>query len=243
MVFTKTMFSDEARTLVKAWETVQDDNDAMESGDKTNLDRWQIATNDSHGSDGDIYLVHPAIRRHTDTVANEESCKQRSLGDDDNDDVLTGDYLEDDTIDTDCDTVLSPQRASTSKDNSAMGNEWRFSVVYSDTWRVPVLYFTVQKLNDGSPCLRTEVLHSLQIHGKHKEVQVVGDTWDFVSSEEHPITGIPSFFLHPCQTSERLELLLHSGKAASEQGKTSSPFLLSWMSMIFPAVGIYMSPK
>ncbi len=32
--------------------------------------------------------------------------------------------------------------------------------------------------------------------------------WTFVSYEEHPITGIPSFFLHPCQTSKRLQLVL-----------------------------------
>lgn len=107
--------------------------------------------------------------------------------------------------------------------------EWRFSVVYSDTWRVPVLYFTVQD-GHGSPFPRSEVLRLVKA-----DQTVVGmeeeDTWDFLSYDEHPITGLPSFFLHPCQTDAILQRFQQSTK------------LLSWLSFVLPAVGFRIPPK
>ena len=40
------------------------------------------------------------------------------------------------------------------------------------------------------------------------DIMTEEDLWEFISQEEHPMTGVPSFFLHPCQTSMRMELLL-----------------------------------
>ncbi len=47
------------------------------------------------------------------------------------------------------------------------------------------------------------------------------EDWTFVSHEEHPITGIPSYFLHPCQTSKRLHLVFDNNVAASHADKTT----------------------
>jgi len=132
---------------------------------------------------------------------------------DDEDDTNTFEY-EDDTL-LDADTV-SPTK-------QLQKVEWRLSIVFSDTWMVPMLYFTV-KQSDGTPYLRSQVLKLLNTND-------IQDTWDFVSYEEHPMTGEPSFFLHPCQTSEKLSLLCGERNQA-----TISP-LLSWVTMILPAVG------
>ena len=107
--------------------------------------------------------------------------------------------------------------------------KWSFSIVYSDTWMVPILYFAVTHL-DGMPCLRSEVLNALTINE-----QDFDDTWDFISYEEHPITGLPSFFLHPCQTSERLRLL--------QEAQPATASLLSWAAMLLPAVGFRIPTK
>ena len=72
------------------------------------------------------------------------------------------------------------------------------------------------------------------------------DGWDFVSYKEHPIAGIPSFFLHPCQTAKRLHLLMAIGAECDDyvDGKKKSAIvLLSWLSMILLSTGFHMSPR
>jgi hypothetical protein len=106
--------------------------------------------------------------------------------------------------------------------------QWTFSIVYSDTYRVPVLYFHVQEMN-GAPCTRQKVLKWL-----YPNAQGVTDTWEFVSQEEHSFTGLPSFFLHPCQTSQRLRLVNKMG---------DNSILWTWMSMILPVVNHSIPPS
>lgn len=116
--------------------------------------------------------------------------------------------------------------------------EWRFSVAYSDVWLVPVLYFTVQRITDGAPCTRQEVLDMLHLYN-HQNFATAGlddSSWDFCSYDEHPVSGMPSFFLHPCRTLERLEALKASVQCPSVR-------LWSWFSMILPTVGLSVSPK
>ena len=123
--------------------------------------------------------------------------------------------------------------------------EWSFSVAYSHVWAVPVLYFRVQYLN-GMPLSRPEVLNILRCGADHDVVKSDDSTqgvsveeddgWNFVSYEEHPITGVPSFFLHPCQTSKRLHLLMATGTNSDDsvEKNKSAVVLLSWLSMILP---------
>jgi ubiquitin-like-conjugating enzyme ATG10 len=106
--------------------------------------------------------------------------------------------------------------------------EWSFSVVYSHIWHVPVLYFTVQ-MQDGTPLTRNEVIDSL--HSYCSDPDSFVHTSDFVTIDEHPVTGSPSYFLHPCQTLRRMEIFTHQLTCPALR-------LWSWMSMLFPTVGI-----
>ena len=112
--------------------------------------------------------------------------------------------------------------------------EWRLSIVYSDTWRVPVLYFNVTKSN-GSPYTRTDLIRYLMAKNQNLKNEVE-DSWEFVSHEEHPISGSPSLFLHPCQSHKRLQ-------AMGANSLNHSNRLWSWMSMVFPSLGFSISPK
>lgn len=105
--------------------------------------------------------------------------------------------------------------------------EWSFSVVFHEIWRVPTLYFDVNG-SDGTPITREEVVRLVS------DSMTEEQSWDFISQEEHPMTGSPSFFLHPCQTVAKMELLL-------PQEHNLCP-LLSWMSMILPSVGCSINP-
>ena len=168
--------------------------------------------------------------------------------------------------------------------------EWSFSIVFHELWRVPTLYFQCCHI-DGTPLLRQEVLKILfnisstltssgslehdsltnkiddpgALGGDAAEIMMTEEqTWEFVSQEEHPMTGMPCYFLHPCQTAVRMELLLHShqqqghsnhenrqqkynwkrGNHYDHKAFTVNPRecpLLSWMSMILPVVGCKIS--
>ncbi|KAF1330847.1 Polysaccharide lyase, partial [Globisporangium splendens] len=83
-----------------------------------------------------------------------------------------------------------------------------FHIVYHVIYQTPVLYFRATRL-DGSP-----VRINAQIGGLHLPGSKADST--FVSMEEHPVLGTPFWFLHPCETSAAMELLLHQQCPTSE---------------------------
>lgn len=185
------------------------------------LTSWVIEANNDN-----IYLAHPPVL----FCSNDYYDKHR---------------IDNSTIDED---EIDSSGSNVEFDESTVRNcnptcydvtEWTFSIVFHDTWRVPTLYFHVHDI-DGTPITRDKVVTILLSSTRGNETNANGsimteeETWDFVSQEEHPMTGKPSFFLHPCQAAAKMELLLH-------QPKHYCP-LLSWMSMILPSVGCAISP-
>jgi hypothetical protein len=186
---------------------------------------WSI---ESGWDDGDVYLVHPVVRRSS-RDAQHAGNADHLVSVDENESTEEVLWSDESVID-DPDVVVKDLEHQI--ESSESESEWNFSIVYSETWRVPVLYFRVQQ-RDGTPCSRNHVLEVLAGDSHQNQVR---DSWDFVSHEEHPISRCPSFFLHPCRTQERLETL---------QASTSDEALrlLSWMSMIFPSVGYSISSR
>ena len=97
--------------------------------------------------------------------------------------------------------------------------EWRLSIVYHPVYCVPALYFRVQYL-DGTPCVLSELVNQNLLFSENKE-----DTSMLVSEEEHPMTGLPYYVVHPCQTSDCLDLFC-------EPNRPKGSILWSWMSMV-----------
>lgn len=208
MIFSRNEFVRDAKRFCHAFkETASSSiipND--EDTDPTVLLQWDLVGELTNN----VYVTHPPV---VCAVSESAMCSDIQLN------ASTQAFeFEDATLAVDPDSISSPQERQLA--------EWRFSIVYSDTWMVPVLYFTV-KQTDGMPFQRSQVLDMLSV-----DENAVGDTWDFVSYEEHPITGEPSFFLHPCQTSNRMGQLFQQSKQ-----RNASSFLLSWTSMTLPAVG------
>lgn len=179
----------------------QDLSEALRSlsfSEESTLLKWSLQTSE-HGQ----YLVHPVVVRHS---AFDATSKEIAADED----------LEDYSIALEEELTHMPSSLSVSL-------EWRFTIVFSETWRVPVLHFTVQD-SAGNPCPREQVLSMLPTAKQHN------DTWNFVSYDEHPITGTPSYFLHPCQTQDILTLL-------QNDCVQSTSLLLSWLSLILPTIG------
>ncbi|KAE8225323.1 hypothetical protein CF319_g1915 [Tilletia indica] len=106
------------------------------------------------------------------------------------------------------------------------------SICYSTTWRVPVFYLSVSR-SDGSPLTLQQVIRSSIVqHELDPLTERAGQRRDSssepsrpdepqesqpadlpatfapISSTEHPITGEPVLYLHPCETAAWLETLL-----------------------------------
>jgi hypothetical protein len=247
MELSQTEFNQNARALVSALVASQqeeNDNEATQfKSDEWLLSNWRLKCGTANDREC-IYLVHPPILVVSKSYEPSEGTTGGEI--DFVGDSLWGEQplLEDTTILEDTESIIhqtNHEHLSTT--------QWSFSIVYSDTYRVPVLYFYVQEKN-GSPCSRQHVLEILkgQMSMSTCTDDIPQDTWEFMSQEEHPYTGIPSFFLHPCQSSQKLQLLLSSSnRTASPTGNDTESsegaesfkcaILWTWMSMILPAVG------
>jgi hypothetical protein len=175
------------------------------------LSRWKLV----ESGDGYKYLQHEPVTSTRPTHGR--------LHDDAVEEV---DAMIDNSVLVDYDIDFLEESASS---NSNI--EWSFSIVYSDTYQVPTLYFHVQH-QDGSPCIRSQVLQWLQ---EDTIDESETNSWDFVSQEQHPHTGFPSYFLHPCRTSERMKLLQESFSSRRDD-MAGINFLWVWMSMVLPSV-------
>jgi Autophagocytosis associated protein, active-site domain len=123
---------------------------------------------------------------------------------------------------------------------------WTLSGVYSHVWHVPVLYFTVQRGN-GTHMTRPELLTELKFYQNNATAvsgaavnsttpSLLSDlSWEFCSYELHPVTGMPSFMVHPCQTKECLQVLQTTRRCNLSNVALD---VWSWLSWILPSIGV-----
>ena len=234
-------FVEESKLLVDALKVFLIDN--IERNDQDHhpfhssfLDRWSLEQPDD-GYDT-IILIHPAVQREITVSSTENDQKHENRQDwtvTTDQEEEKEDLLCDDTVLQDDPEVSASSWACGANNDLTLTTEWHFSIVYSDTWRAPVLYFTVQNSSrNGSPFHRSEIVELL---AGYSPSNMVEDTWDFLSQEEHPIFRHPSFFLHPCRTMERLSSVVLMNHESTEKNEKDRCLLLSWMALILPSVG------
>ncbi|XP_039821916.1 ubiquitin-like-conjugating enzyme ATG10 isoform X1 [Panicum virgatum] len=109
-----------------------------------------------------------------------------------------------------------------------------FHVVYSYSYKVPVLYFQGHR-SDG----QLLTLDEIKQHLPSNSLKVLSESkWTFITREEHPHLSRPWFTLHPCATSDWMKLLLEESKVAIEE--QSLRYLSTWLSVVGQAVGLKM---
>lgn len=226
-------FEQDARGLLEALKTVLGEKAAGDDRDVSRafiLDSWKLEGDDCEGV---FYLSHPPIT----TVTQQEGLLQLLV---ENDGARPSTPVDDDLDEDDTIFVDTAQvRVADIHDDRPVTSDtitWNFSIVYSETYQVPVLYFHAQHTFSGEPCSRAQVLKYLS-----PGVTASNDSWEFVSQEPHPQTGFPSYFLHPCRTAVRMKLLRHDHEKNGDDHNNPN-YLWVWMSMIFPTVGHAIPP-
>ncbi|KAK0761104.1 hypothetical protein N5P37_006048, partial [Trichoderma harzianum] len=101
------------------------------------------------------------------------------------------------------------------------------------TYRVPCLWFSLHDLPSDEPAFNIDTVFRRLVPDSYKDglrrgVGGIGG----ISADHHPITGVPSFFLHPC--------LL--GDAISSFQCSRENYLMIWFGLVGGCVGLWV-PK
>ncbi|KAE9611154.1 hypothetical protein Lalb_Chr07g0194661 [Lupinus albus] len=113
-------------------------------------------------------------------------------------------------------------------------NHYDFHIVYSPSYRVPVLYFRACH-SDGQPLSFDEIEKDLP---GHSSKLLSESKWTFITNEEHPYLNRPWYKLHPCGTSDWMKLLFQNDTSLNKNGFVIEQYLVSWFSVIGQVVGL-----
>ena len=137
--------------------------------------------------------------------------------------------------------VPAPTSSSLTAPSAAVWCEWH--VVYSTTYRVPVLLFQLT-FADGQPLDDEQVMQAIASHTDGRTSSLLAaDTRDAelppVSCISHPALCRPFYCLHPCQTAHVMALLQsESTTRAISECSEGALNVLAWLSAIGPFVGL-----
>ncbi|KAA8543585.1 hypothetical protein F0562_021669 [Nyssa sinensis] len=113
-------------------------------------------------------------------------------------------------------------------------HHYDFHILYSSSYRVPVLYFRAH-CSDGQPLVLDDIEKDLPANsGK----VLMESKWTFITQEEHPHLNRPWYILHPCGTSEWIKLLFMTEASLSKGGVAVEQYLVSWFSVVGQVIGI-----
>ncbi|KAI0751329.1 hypothetical protein C8Q80DRAFT_1268584 [Daedaleopsis nitida] len=149
--------------------------------------------------------------------------------------ATSSDVAEDDTESPDCSAEHDDAVCDVpSLDSSLTCNQY---IVYSSTFQVPTLYFTLHDTS-GSPLALDQIVktalfrpHALPTaEGNAFALTLPNSAFALLSQGDHPTLGTPSWYFHPCHTTEVMGELMAEIEDSSGDG-------LRWMEAWFMVMG------
>lgn len=110
-------------------------------------------------------------------------------------------------------------------------------VVHSPSYQVPVLYLTFQRVSPYKtlpykPSTADEAYELLVPSLYKPAIQNVG-IMGALSMTDHPMSGLPTYFVHPCRTAEAIQAII-----GDVRNVEAERYLLMWLGMIGSSVGL-----
>ncbi|KAJ4421395.1 E2-like conjugating enzyme atg10 [Gnomoniopsis sp. IMI 355080] len=100
------------------------------------------------------------------------------------------------------------------------------------TYQAPCLWFSLDRLPVDEPAFNIDTVFRRLVPDQYKDsLRRVGNIGG-ISADHHPVTGVPSFFVHPC--------LL--GDAMSNFDCSKEDYLMVWLGLVGGCVGLWV-PK
>lgn len=107
-------------------------------------------------------------------------------------------------------------------------HRYDFHIVYSSSYKVPVLYFRAYR-SDGQPLVLDDIEKDLPAYSAKVLIE---SKWTFITQEEHPYLNRPWHTLHPCGTSEWMKLLFITDASQAKGRVVFEKYLVSWLSVV-----------
>ncbi|KAF2854799.1 hypothetical protein T440DRAFT_464937 [Plenodomus tracheiphilus IPT5] len=112
-----------------------------------------------------------------------------------------------------------------------------FDIILSPTYLVPTLYIHISDpLHRYPPTMSTLNTYLIppEYRGQTDGVGVMGG----VTIGDHPVTGRPVFYIHPCQTAGVMEEVLKGRMGTEEEEVTADEYLVMWIGALGGCVGL-----
>ena len=110
--------------------------------------------------------------------------------------------------------------------------EVNYDIVYSPTYQVPVLYLSFPSTN-RSPLIPPDEVYDLLVPYPYRaQLQAVGPMSALSMTGEHPVTGGPAYFVHPCLTLDSMQAVMAGRKVSAAE------YLALWVGVVGATVGL-----
>ncbi|CAI0390552.1 unnamed protein product [Linum tenue] len=119
-----------------------------------------------------------------------------------------------------------------STDSATLPYYFDFHIIYSASFRVPVLYFRAY-CSDGRSLGLNEIESVLPANSAKVLLE---SKWTFITQEEHPYLNRPWCKLHPCGSSDWMKLLFQAVEKVDRPAMEL--YLVSWFSVVGPVIGL-----
>ncbi|KAJ6136002.1 hypothetical protein N7512_001162, partial [Penicillium capsulatum] len=107
-----------------------------------------------------------------------------------------------------------------------------YDILLSSTYQVPVLYFVLRWHNHRGPVDLDAVYQYVVPEPYRKELQSVG-IMGGISFGYHPVSGVPAFFVHPCNTADAM------AQIAGAHCVSPDTYLLIWLGLVGHGVNLH----
>jgi ubiquitin-like-conjugating enzyme ATG10 len=118
-------------------------------------------------------------------------------------------------------------------------------IAYSPSYQVPVLYLTFaeRSTNRNVPLPPPDEVYKVLVPDEFKSAMRSVGVMGALSMAEHPISGTPAYFVHPCRTQEVMPPLLLLLQNADPNKPDADPrkaiyYLMLWFGVIGASVGL-----
>ena len=108
---------------------------------------------------------------------------------------------------------------------------YHYTIVYSESYQVPVIYFTAS-WQDGKQLQLQQVWDQIPLTSN------VVDKLSTLTQTEHPLLGIPCYHVHPCNTATMMSSVLEDEIQDTDDLKWQTRYLIMWLSLISPLVNL-----
>ncbi|KAE9381395.1 hypothetical protein N431DRAFT_476228 [Stipitochalara longipes BDJ] len=161
------------------------------------------------------------------------------------DDSKLGNDVEMDTTEEDADNEALRPNQTTSAANSTNNNEPPRYSLYSHqpyvtyeihlhpSYSMPTLWFTLHDLPMGESSFNIDAVYRYLVPQEYKNRLRTAGVMGGISAAPHPITDLPAFFIHPCQTKEAMESLYCPMK----------DYLMVWIGLVGGCVELWIPPE